>query len=406
MNLATAFRSLDHEALDAIYDNLPFVRALALNTGDTSMPLKERQASLAEALLLARDSFIQAPQKASTQGQYDSLQSFADDSSEEEDDSDLEGNKNNNHTPQTHGRDSDTTTLPKIQARSSSSRYQPYGTSLLHFERTVPMTPTSSQKAQELNTLKSQHERNLQRLEERQAISKDTVFIVPPTVNPYDPRKDYLPQWLKKTYMYWRWTLKQTIHDIPQRYAVWILLHLNEPSIRGHVQNVSISADEGQFQTSADVNSYILKKAAGHIKVQEDLARIEFNKLLQRENVSAIAFNSTFLRIFSKVRHFYHPDKLAIQYYDRLLPRLRKRLNANFYSPYNANINGVMKSYPTLEGLMLAAEQVDDFYRPLPPIPRKPGIFDSITQKHYYRKTKDAKDKDSKAKAKIKRKTQ
>lgn len=220
-----------------------------------------------------------------------------------------------------------------------------------------------------------------------------TIFTVPPIVTPYDPIKDYLPQWLRQTYNYWRWTLNLSAHNIPQRYAVWVSLHLHHSTIWYHVQGVSILADEGKFRTSDDVNKYILRKATGHIKVQEEIARFEFNQLYQPDGLPVIVFNSNFLRIFNKIRHFYHPDRLAIQYYDRLSPKIRRRLNINFYEKYTLptaaslaygadelNIRSIRgatadthaywaapaKPFISIENLMAAAELADDTYRPLP----------------------------------------
>lgn len=392
MNLADAFRTLDHGSLNTIYDNLPFVRTLAQDPGNNQTPLRRRQEVLAEALLLARDSFIQAPhvpkgpnkkeRHTDLAHDQDELQDLEEESSEE--DSEVDEEEGHDNIQQTYARESATSSIPHIQARTSSTRYHSYNSNVLQAGRPPAITPISSNR----NTSVGQTQSG-QLSEEQRALMKGTVFMVPPTINPYDPKKDYLPQWVKRTYMYWRWTLKQPIHDIPQRYAVWITLHLNDPSIRYHVEDVSVAADEGKFATSVEVNDYILQRAAGHIKVQEDLARAEFNRLVQRENTSIIAFNSNFLRVFNKVRHFYHPDRLAIQYFDRIVPRLRKRLNVTFYDRYTTS-TGAMKSkpFPTLEGLMLAAEQVDDFYRPLPPIPKKQGLFESITQSRLHRKSK------------------
>lgn len=238
------------------------------------------------------------------------------------------------------------------------------------------------------------------------------VFVMPPTVNSYDPVKDYLPQWLKRTYNYWRWTLKVSAHNVPQRYAVWVSLHLHHNSIWYHVQAVSTYADEGLFRNSEEVNQYVLRKATGHIKAQEEVARYEFNQLHQPEKVPVIAFNANFLRIFNKIRHFYHPERLAIQYYDRVSPKIRKRLNANFYETYAIPLNpnapggkngkGIIsgnngttpkraadgpggnysvpfwftttlsppKPFISIETLMMAAEQADDSYQPIPAVPR------------------------------------
>lgn len=401
MNLADAFRNLDHDALDSIYDNLPFVRTLSQDPRNGKLSLRERQAALAESLLIARDSFSQTLQDLSgtsrrgrlidqPENQPGSLNSLEDESSS--DDSDIEDDIDDTtkyeqdqeleQVPIQAQEPVPTSSVPHIRARTSSTKYQPYESSLLGHSNTAQ--PMQARHTSEVPAEQRQKIRN----DEYQALLKSTVFAVPPTVNPYDPKKDHLPQWLKRTYMYWRWTLKHPIHEIPQRYAVWIALHLNDPSIRYHLQNMPNLADEGRFTSSVEVNDYILRKAAGHIKIQEDLARIEFNRLIQRENSSVIAFNSNYLRIFNKVRHYYHPERLAIQYYDRILPRIRKRLNVNFYEHYtSAHGNTKPRSFPTLEGLMLAAEQVDDFYRPLPQVPKKPGFFESMTQRHHMKKS-------------------
>lgn len=387
MNLADAFRTLDHEDLNIIYDNLPFVRTLSQDPIGHQTHLRDRHAALAEALLLARDSFITSHQEASgpsrrlrqnvhSPAQYDPSHDSEEDSSEDDSEELVE----DEDSTRTYGREPllpKPIVIPQIQARTSSTKYGPYGGQQKvrpvrpHiFSPNTPDSRTADLPLQPPPNIRAQH----------QVLAKTAIFIVPPTVNPYDPIKDYLPMWLKRTYMYWRWTLKLPTHDIPQRYAVWIALHLSDSSIRYHIQTLSTEADEGHFSTSIEVNDYILKKAAGHIKVQEDLARIEFNRLLQRENTSVISFNSTFLRVFNKVRHFYDQDRLAIQYYDRIVPRIRKRLNVSFYERYTSN-DGSMRSrsFPTLEGLMLAAEQVDDYYRPLPPVPRKPTFFEAMS---------------------------
>jgi hypothetical protein len=40
-----------------------------------------------------------------------------------------------------------------------------------------------------------------------------------------------------------------------------------------------------------------------------------------------------FLRIFTKIHHFYHSDRIGIQYYDRIRPAVCKRLGVkNFMS--------------------------------------------------------------------------
>lgn len=232
------------------------------------------------------------------------------------------------------------------------------------------------------------------------------LYTVPPTVNPYDPVKDYLPQWLQRTYNYWRWTLKLPQHNVPQRYAVWISLHLSDPSIRYHIQAVSSLADDGKFKTSDDVNAYLLRQASGHIKAQEEIARQEFNTLRMSDSskMSVVAFNSNFLRVFNKIRHYYHPQRLAIQYYDRVAPRIRQRLNVKFYDRYtipavNPNTNTVNATsspgklgetanslvyggvpvtssrapYISIESLMSAAEQADDNFLALPPAKSRLG---------------------------------
>lgn len=415
MNLAEAFSTLDHAALDIIYDNLPFVRALSQDSGggNTDIPLEDRHLALAEALLLARDSFLhpQHQQQQQRNSDYYSRQPKKEryntnlddeDESEEDEDSSLEESEEyhshelepqDEHAQETFQLDStlvSSGSMPQMPIRSSSTKFQP--TTLLSNINLDPHHNLSEQQHQhqhQQHQHQHRHEHRHQQ-EEQQIVSqrhqqnpqvptKSNVFIVPPTVNSYDPKKDYLPQWLKRTYMYWRWTLKQPVHDVPQRYAVWISLHLNDASIRYHIQNVSSVADAGRFTTSVEVNDYILRKAAGHIKVQEDLARLEFNHLGQLDNTSVIAFNSNYLRVFNKVRHFYHPDRLAIQYYDRILPRIRKRLNVNFYERYSTSSGSTRsKSFPTMESLMLAAEQVDDFYRPLPPVPKKKTFFQGI----------------------------
>ena len=393
MNLADAFSTLDHDALNTIYDSLPFVRTLSQDSGSLEIPLKERQKALAEALLLARDSFLHTQRDLDFSGnikkarlarhsQYEDSEEedSSIEESEEEDDKDEEGLE----PPQENTLHQDSTlvssgSLAQIPIRTSSSnKFQQYGPHLVTIN--PPLSREDSPASIHPQTYPSATENEQQ--SQVQVVGKSNIFIVPPTVNPYDPLKDYLPQWLKRTYMYWRWTLKQTVHDVPQRYAVWISLHLNDPSIRYHIQNVSSVADEGRFESSVEVNDYILKKAAGHIKVQEDIARNEFNHLVQVPNTSIITFNSDFLRVFNKVRHFYHPDRLAIQYYDRIIPRIRKRLNVNFYERYtSSNSSTRSRSYPTIESLMLAAEQVDDFYRPLPPVPKRLGFFQVISSK-------------------------
>lgn len=347
MNLSHAFRTLDHEALNTIYDNLPFVRTLSQDNGRLGS-LKERQAALAEALLLARDSFISHPSR--------------DDSNR--------STRQNPHKKVQHSTDS---------SSYSSSSEEPI--------QTIEYPPrTSSTKYQDVIGKIHKPTRNLETVDEL------AIFEVPPTVNPYDPVKDYLPTWLKRTYMYWRWTLKLPSHDIPQRYSVWISLHLQHPSIRYHIQNLTVLAtqspgENNRFKTSVEVNEYILRKAAGHIRIQEDSARMEFSKLLQPSHASVISFNSTFLRIFTKIRHFYHPDRLAVQYYDKISPRIRSRLNINFYERYSITTNsGILPhtkslKYPTLESLMLAAEQIDDIHRPLPPVPKKKNFIE-LLKKH------------------------
>lgn len=344
MNLAEAFRTLDHAALDTIYDALPFVRTLSRDGGSRSTAsLAIRQADLAEALLLARDSFVRE------EGEVELRET-------------AKRGRLTRHSVHEHNEESEDDESDDEEETEEEEMYQE--TTIAHQNSTLVNAEASAQDIQQV--LPQQ--------------PKSTVFIVPPTVNPYDPTKDYLPQWLKRTYMYWRWTLKYPLHDVPQRYAVWITLHLNDTSIRFHIQNVSTYADEGRFATSSEVNDFILRKAAGHIKVQEDLARLEFNTLHQQDSTSVISFNARYLRVFNKVRHYYNEDRLAIQYYDRILPRIRKRLNVNFYERLSTT-GGLeripSRGLPSLEGLMLAAEQVDDFYRPLPPVPpaaRKKGF--------------------------------
>lgn len=390
MNLVDALRTLDHDALDTIYDNLPFIRTLSQNPGTENMSLRERHEALAEALLLARDSFIQTPQNMSSSTRRGRLTDTnrPNDSDQEssEEDSDLEEPEDEGleDTEQTLQHESTpSSAIPLIQARSSSAKYQHYPRSRI---REIMSSPNMRQDNPVIPRVQPQQKHRPHGMDTI-AMAKSSAYVVPPTVNPYDPKRDHLPSWLKRTYMYWRWTLKKTSHDIPQRYAVWIVLHLCDISICYHVQNVPNLADEGRFQTSIEVNDYILKKAAGHIKIQEDFARVEFNRMLQRDNTSVVNFNSKFLRTFNKVKHYYHPERYAIQYFDRILPRLRQRLSVNFYERYTTN-NGNIRphSFPTLEGLMLAAEQVDDFYRPLPPTPKKPGFFEIMTYRGHGKK--------------------
>lgn len=390
MNLVDALRSLDHDALDTIYDNLPFIRTLSQNPGREHMPLRKRHEALAEALLLARDSFIQSPQNISSstrRGRLTDVNSPGDSDleSSDDEDSDLDEQEDEELDTQEPFRHESTlsSAIPLIQARSSSAKYQHYPGSKI---REILSSPNMRQGSPAIPTVQPQqhrrpHGRNMS------SMGKSAVYVVPPTVNPYDPKRDHLPSWLKRTYMYWRWTLKLPSHDVPQRYAVWIVLHLCDISICYHVQNVPNLADEGRFRTSIEVNDYILKKAAGHIKIQEDFARVEFNRMLQRESTSVVNFNSKFLMTFNKVKHYYHPDRYAIQYFDRILPRLRQRLSVNFYERYTTSNGNIRpRSFPTLEGLMLAAEQIDDFYRPLPPTPRKPGFFEIMTYRGHGKK--------------------
>ena len=390
MNLADAFRALDHDDLNTIYDNLPFVRALSQDHGNLRTPLRDRHAALAEALLLARDSFVTSHQDPAiskrrrritsgspTQGDYSHE---SEESSTEESDDLLGEEGSSGHI---YGREQGVlaeSPMPKIQARTSSTQYNPRSSYIIPSHHPhIPQSDISQESHQDISPTLHSESRRATYDHQHRALIKSIVFTVPPTVNPYDPKIDYLPQWLKRTYMYWRWTLKLPEHDIPQRYAVWISLHLNDSSIRYHIQNLASIADEGRFETSIGVNDYILKKAAGHIKVQEDIGRSEFNRLIQKDNISVITFNSNFLQVFNKVRHFYHPDRLAIQYYDRIIPRIRKRLSVSFYERYTTNDGSIRsRSFPTLEGLMLAAEQVDDYYRPLPSIPKKPTLFEAI----------------------------
>lgn len=160
------------------------------------------------------------------------------------------------------------------------------------------------------------------------------AYIPPKTVDLYNPTNDYLPQYLRRTYNYWRWTLNSPVYNVPERYAVWVCIHLRHPTLWYHVQNVINLADDGKFKTCEEVNAYILRKATGHIKAQEEIARYEFNQLTQPEKLSVVMFNANFLRIFNKIRHFFHPDRLAIQYYDRISSKIRNRLNVNFYEHY------------------------------------------------------------------------
>lgn len=166
------------------------------------------------------------------------------------------------------------------------------------------------------------------------AVTEPPIFKQPKPVEPYDPVNDYLPQYLQRSYTYWRWTLNSPEFNVPKRYAVWISLHLRHSTIWYHIQQVIPMADEGKFASSEEVNAYILRKSTGHIKAQEEIARFEFNQLIQPPRLPVIVFNSNFLRIFNKIRHFYHPDRLAIQYYDRISPNIRNRLNVNFYENY------------------------------------------------------------------------
>lgn len=163
---------------------------------------------------------------------------------------------------------------------------------------------------------------------------RQILFTMPPPIDPYDPSRDYLPHYLRRTYNYWRWTLRTPLHNIPQRYSAWIILHLKHNTLWYNIQSVSSLADDGHFADSEEVNAYILQRSTGHIKLQEELARFEFNQLQQPDKVPVIIFNSSFLRIFNKIRHFYHPDRLAVQYYDRLSPKIRNRLNINFFEHY------------------------------------------------------------------------
>lgn len=471
MNLTEAFQTLNHNALDTIYDNLPFLQTLSQTPKSTSLDpasLQDRQIALAKALLLTRDLVNSTP------GLTHTIASSADD-----DDGLVENNSKLSaaiQNPKLAALDTvetptRSTLLQKSQAQSSLLPSLPVngtvGDSSI-VDVSVPSSHAKSTKYQTIIGLPAPTREQAAGMEDSTlaaATAATTPFSVPPTINPYDPVKDYLPTWLKRTYMYWRWTLKLPVHDIPQRYAVWISLHLNHPSIKYHLQSLVVLATStsspAKFKTSVDVNEYILKHAAGHIRVQEELAREEFCALRQPETMSIIAFNAQFLRVFSKIRHFYNQERLAIQYYDRIVPRVRKRLNVNFYeryttttssgvflevpsqnysvsesvvaaageknnssldphsqrrlsspldlsfSPASPAYNRVSKAlgssskkmgrdrerryyrYPTLEALMLEAEQVDDFHRPLPPVPqpKKQGflgtlLMTSSSQKH------------------------
>lgn len=470
MKLTEAFQTLDHNALDIIYDNLPFLQTLSQTPKSTSLDptnLQNRQIALAKALLLTCDLVNSKPGLTHTSA-----------SSADNDDGLVENDKkasaaNQNPKPAAALNIVETPTrstlLQKSQAQTSLLPSLPVngtiGDSIV--DVSVPSSNAKTTKYQTIIGLPAPTREQAAGMEDSPLAAATaavtTPFSVPPTINPYDPVKDYLPTWLKRTYMYWRWTLKLPVHDIPQRYAVWISLHLNHPSIKYHLQSLVVLATStsspAKFKTSVDVNEYILKHAAGHIRVQEELAREEFCALRQPETMSIIAFNAQFLRVFSKIRHFYNQERLAIQYYDRIVPRVRKRLNVNFYeryttttssgvflevpsqndlipesaaageknnlfsdphsqkrlsspldlsfSPTSPAYNRVSKTpgsskrmvrdrerryyrYPTLEALMLEAEQVDDFHRPLPPVPqsKKQGFLGALlmtsssSQKH------------------------
>ena len=387
MELAAAFSTLDHKALDIIYTQLPFLPLLlqkrVSNKGAddvSSMSLHGRHVALAHALLLVHELIITSKETAIVARYSD--RSTADGPVGNSHAGNVENNNTSNETP-----------------------------ALLHTDQTVIGLPLQQKPSPALPVLSVD-------VESANFPVVDPEFSVPPTINPYNPTKDYLPTWLKRTYMYWRWTLKSPLHDIPPRYAVWITLHLTHPAIKYHLHSLIplATATTAKFASSVEVNEYILHRATGHIRVQEELAREEFCRLRQPDTMSIIAFNAQFLRIFAKIRHFYHPDRIAIQYYDRIRPAIRKRLAVKFYEKYTTttssgvfvtplrdpcpcktskrknssndnNINPGLAAtaaagstkrerqsccYPTLESLMLTAEQVDDFHRPLPPVPLPP----------------------------------
>lgn len=291
----------------------------------------------------------------------------------------------------------------------------------------------------------------------------DTGFTSPPLIQPYDPVNDYLPQYISRMYSYWRLMQRNPDHDTPSRYCIWVCSHLRHPTLWYHIQPVldmidvpyadvrpksnsnsnsnstpnsnPVSSSKPNpdlqqqstlqqhtqrqqlpqlFSSSRQVNSYILYNARGHIKAQEEIARYEFTHLKQPERLPAIVFNASFLRIFNKIKHYYHPDRLAVQYYDRVSERIRGRLGSKFYEIYdfceagdnntNSSINNINNTNNTgsksrntgqiceipgynsqqlqqdslalsgigppkvsisLERLMQFAEQVDDAYHPI-----------------------------------------